>query len=74
MSELLSIAEKVTGKSFKWIAEYAYPNGSILRCVPCGKQRSCNTSEIAEWMERGFPRCKLCGHITDLINPWAKAN
>lgn len=54
----------------KGMAEQLFPNGSVLRCIPCGKQRACSTSEIAEYLAKGFPRCKRCGSMTDLENPW----
>lgn len=72
MSEQMQQASsgpEILGKSFKWIARFAFPDGSIVRCPPCGKQRACTTSEIAVWMETGFPKCKACGHSVDLINP-----
>jgi hypothetical protein len=66
--------ERITGKKPDWIARYAFPDGSTVRCLPCGIQRSCTTSEIAEWIQSGFPKCRNCGHTVDLINPWVKEN
>ena len=52
------------------IAAHAYPNGSVIRCLPCGKQRNCSTSEVATWIQIGFPKCKACGHATELVKAW----
>lgn len=72
MQPAAEVVPQVAGKSFKWIAEYAYPNGSVLRCLPCKKQRNVTTSDIMLYMEIGWPRCKVCGHMTDLVNPYEK--
>lgn len=54
----------------KGMAEQLFPNGSTLRCLPCGKERPATTSQIAEYLAKGFPRCKACGRMTELDNPW----
>lgn len=69
MSDRMEPIQPVVGRAMKMIAEYAFPNGSTVRCIPCGKSRSCSTSEIAEWMVAGFPKCRICGHTTDLMTP-----
>lgn len=68
MSELETISA-VIPRSLTMIAKYAFPNGSVLRCIPCGKQRACTTSEIAGWMANEFPKCRVCNHTTDLVTP-----
>lgn len=69
MSEQLEPIQSVASRAFKAIADYAFPNGSIFRCIPCGKQRNCTTSEIAEGMSKGFPKCRNCGKTVDLVTP-----
>lgn len=68
MSDFESL-QSTTSKLFTSMAEKYYPEGSTLRCIPCGKQRHTATSEIANYMRSGFPRCKACGHVTDLVTP-----
>jgi len=69
MSDQLETVSCVAGRALNMIAKYAFPNGSVLRCIPCKKQRNCTTSEIAEYMANGFPKCKACGHAVDLVTP-----
>jgi len=69
MSDQLEPIQPVIGRAFTWLAQYSFPDGSTLRCIPCGKQRHCTTSEIAEYMTHGFPKCKHCGHAVDLVTP-----
>lgn len=69
MTQAMEPIQPVLGRAFKWLAEHSFPNGSVLRCIPCKKQRNCTTSEIAEWMASGFPKCRNCGHSTDLVTP-----
>ncbi len=69
MSQAMEPIKAVTPRAIKMIANHAFPEGSIFRCIPCGKQRNCTTSEIAEGMTHGFPKCKACGHTVDLVTP-----
>jgi transcription elongation factor Elf1 len=69
MSEQMEPIQPVVGRAMRMIAEHAFPQGSIFRCIPCGKQRNCTTSEIAEGMSKGFPKCRICGKTVDLVTP-----
>lgn len=69
MSEAMEPIQPVASKMITAMAGKYFPDGSILKCVPCGKQRHCTTSEIAEYMTHGFPSCRACGHKVDLVTP-----
>lgn len=68
--ELKHMRQKFGSDIHKGMAQEIFPNGSVLRCIPCGKQRPCSTSQIAEYLASGFPKCKVCNHVTDLVNPY----
>jgi hypothetical protein len=57
----------------KMMADELFPDGSIFRCIPCGKQRNCTTSEIAEGIANGWPRCRVCNTRVELVTPRDKA-
>lgn len=59
-------------KDLTEMAQFCFPEGSIIRCKPCGVERKCSTDEIAIWLKEGYPLCKRCGARTELLNPHIK--
>jgi transcription elongation factor Elf1 len=54
------------------LAEFAFPNGSVIECKSCDVRRDCTTQEITKWLKEGYPICKKCGQRTELQNPHVK--
>jgi hypothetical protein len=69
MSDKMESIQSVLSPAYKMIADHCYPSGgSVARCVVCGKSRSCTTSEIAEWYQKGYPI--HCGKMIEVDDPW----
>jgi hypothetical protein len=68
MEKLSEVATK--SPAYSKIASHAFPEGTVAKCLVCGKGRNVTTGEIANWMRKGLP--KHCGQYVELMNPWKK--
>ena len=50
----------------KHIAQDVWPNGALLYCTTCKRNQKINTSECANYLIQGWPKC--CGKTMEEAN------